>query len=159
MWAGHYGLRRYRLIVFPPGISPAARRFVRLWWGWPMWGAVVWLVVEIAAANVVAPGSAIVCSTAEYLAAGAITFMLAGGVRKQVRSLQFVLFGEHLDPRSAQLYAVWKEVAVDLIAADELLRCGKASPVEHELIWWQAYDRLEARQQGVNGDCDGLAGF
>jgi hypothetical protein len=124
-----------------------------------MWGAVVWLVVEIAAANVVAPGSAIVCSTAVYLAAGAITFVFAGGVRKQVRSLQFVLFGEHLDPRSAQLYAVWKEATVALFAADELLRCGKASPVEHELIWWQAYDRLEARQHGVKGGCDGLAGF
>jgi hypothetical protein len=123
-----------------------------------MWGAVVWLVVEIAAANAMSPGSAIVCSTATYLAAGAITFMLAGGVRKQVRSPQFVLFGEHLDPRSAQLYAAWKEVAVALIAADELLRCGKASLVEHELIWWQAYDRLEAVNKTSTAAATGWSG-
>ena len=34
-----FGVTRYRLVVFPPGISEPERRWVRLARGWPMWGA------------------------------------------------------------------------------------------------------------------------
>ena len=30
-----------------------------------------------------------------------------------------------------------------LMRADHMLKVGAISPVEHEAVWWQAYDRLE----------------
>ena len=38
-----------------------------------------------------------------------------------------------------------KRTLVDMLArADHVVRTGAISPVEHEAIWWQAYDRLAA---------------
>ena len=37
------------------------------------------------------------------------------------------------------------ETLVDMLArADHMVRTDAISPVEHEAIWWQAYDRLAA---------------
>jgi hypothetical protein len=33
-----YGVRRYRLIIYPPGTTTADRRLARLWRGWPLGG-------------------------------------------------------------------------------------------------------------------------
>ena len=38
---------------------------------------------------------------------------------------------------------------VDMLTrADHMLTTGAISPVEHEAIWWQAYDHLEATTNG-----------
>jgi hypothetical protein len=144
LWPGRYGFRKYRLVVFPPGISPADRRLVRLWRGWPMWGAILWVLSEIVLGNMLSPGPAMVWSTTVYLASGAVTFALAGEVRARVRSLQVVLIDGYVDPHSAALYDEWKELVGILTEADHLLDQGKSSPVQHELVWWEAYERLGA---------------
>src|ERR1700741_2720084 len=36
---GRYGIRRYRLAVYPPGSTTADRRLARMWRGWPITGA------------------------------------------------------------------------------------------------------------------------
>jgi len=146
LWPGRYGFRKYRLVVFPPGISPVDRRLVRLWRGWPMWGAVLWGLCVIALGNALSPGPAIVWSTTLYLAAGAVTFALAGEARTQVRSLQVVLIDGYVDAQSAAKYAEWKELAGTLTEADDMVDQGKASPVQHEVVWWEVYERL-----GANG--------
>ncbi len=46
------------LVVFPPGISAPERRWVRLARGWPMWGALVWVVREIWLSQVTGPWTA-----------------------------------------------------------------------------------------------------
>jgi hypothetical protein len=144
LWPGRYGFRNYRLVVFPPGITPVDRRLVRLWRGWPMWGVPLWVMSVIVLSNSLTPGVAMVGSMAVYLAAGAITFTLAGQARAQVRSLQVVLIDGHVDPHSAARYAEWKQLVGILTGADDLVTEGKASIVEHEAVWWQAYDRLGA---------------
>src|SRR5258707_12438425 len=42
-----FGVTRYRLVVYPPGISESERRRVRVARGWPLWGALVWCICEI----------------------------------------------------------------------------------------------------------------
>ena len=37
------GVTRYRLVIYPPGINEAERRRLRVWRGWPMWGALLWI--------------------------------------------------------------------------------------------------------------------
>jgi hypothetical protein len=39
-------------------------------------------------------------------------------------------------------YQRWQIVASTLIRADESLATGAISVVEHEALWWQAYDLL-----------------
>ncbi len=36
---------RYLLVVYPPGITAAERRRVRIWRGWPLWGTLLALVM------------------------------------------------------------------------------------------------------------------
>ena len=37
------GVIHYRLVIYPPGISETERRRLRVWRGWPMWGALLWI--------------------------------------------------------------------------------------------------------------------
>ena len=59
-----FGVTRYRLVVFPPGISEPERRRVRVARGWPMWGALVWVFCEISLSDLTGPVTALVTSTA-----------------------------------------------------------------------------------------------
>ena len=141
-WPGRYGFRKYRLVVYPPGISAAERRLLRLWRGWPLWGIGLWLICEVVFNRMVSPGPALAWSTTVYLLSGALMFALSSQLRGQVRSLQVVLIDGSNDSCSAGLHAQWEELASLLIDADERLDRGQASPVQHEAVWWQAYDRL-----------------
>ena len=147
-WPGRYGFRKYRLVVFPPGISSADRRLLRLWRGWPIWGVVLWVMCEIVLSQMLSPGPAVVWSTTLYLLSGALTFALAGDVRMQVRSLQVMLIDGHVDPYSASLHAQLEHLVGILADADERVDQGKSSPVEHEAAWWQAYARLGETARG-----------
>ena len=53
-----FGVTRYRLVVYPPGISESERRRVRAARGWPLWGALVWVVGEIWLSHVTGPWTA-----------------------------------------------------------------------------------------------------
>ena len=52
---GRYGVRRYRLIIYPPGTSAADRQLARLWRGWPVSGAALGLLAVMLLGNVAAP--------------------------------------------------------------------------------------------------------
>jgi hypothetical protein len=144
VWPGRYGFQKYRLVLFPPGITTPERRLLRLWRGWPMWGAAMWLVMEIRLAHSFSPGAATLISTSTYLAAGAATFALAGTARSHVRSLSVVVIEGHDDPRSSAIYAELNALVDMLIRADQMRDRGAASTVHHEAGWWQAYDRVGA---------------
>src|SRR5690242_13702116 len=58
-----FGLTRYRLVVFPPGINAAERRSVRVARGWPLWGAVVWVLCEVCLTQTTGPWTAVLMST------------------------------------------------------------------------------------------------
>ncbi len=73
-----FGVTRYRLVVYPPGISESERRRVRAARGWPLWGALVWIVGEIWLSHVTGPWTALTLSTAAYLGAGLVAVAMAG---------------------------------------------------------------------------------
>jgi hypothetical protein len=142
------GFRRYRLVVFPPGITDFERRLLRLWHRWPVWGATVWLVTVIPFVghpervdrrrdrHRAVPGQR--CNA--FRNAGAPADPGAHDVG-----------GADLpDPVAAAAHTELKAVAIILCAADTLRDEGDISPAQHEALWWQAYDRL-GRNEHVRG--------
>jgi hypothetical protein len=140
---GRYGLRRYRLTVFSPGICAADRRLVRLWRAWPITGAVLWLLAVMFLSNTVSsPRTTVAVATAVYLGVGAALCWRASGARGRVRSLCVMVLDRYDDPGSASAYAICDTVVGILTAADDMLDAGRISPVLYEALWWEAYDWL-----------------
>src|SRR6478609_3465446 len=73
-----FGVTRYRLVVFPPGITDAERRRVRVARGWLLWGALVWVFCEILLNQMTGPWTALVASTGIYLGLGLVATSMAG---------------------------------------------------------------------------------
>ncbi|WP_319446851.1 MULTISPECIES: DUF6611 family protein [unclassified Mycobacterium] len=137
-----YGVTRYQLTVFPPGIDSAERRLLRAWRAWPTWGAVLWLLTQIALGSVASPAMAFIISTAVYLGIGAVLFRRVASVRTQVRGVCVVRMAGFADPRGAALYAELCSLTAALDDADTRLQQGVLSAAGHEAAWWQVYDRL-----------------
>lgn len=138
-----FGVTRYQLVVFPPGISEADRRRVRVARGWPVWGALVWVVCEISLSHMTGPWTALVASTATYLGLGLAATMMAGDARRQVRTIGVMVMAGHHDPVSSALHHKLDNLACALLEADELLTRGEISPTAHELTWWRVYNQMD----------------
>ena len=132
---GRYGLRRYRLIIFPPGITTTDRRLSRLWRGWPLGGGAFALFVVMLVGG--GPDSLLVAAAA-YLTVGAALFVLTAGARGGVRSMSLIILTEQLGPDDRRRYAEWEAIVSVLTRADHMLTL-----LQHEALWWQAHDRLE----------------
>jgi hypothetical protein len=140
-----YGVRRYRLIIYPPGTTIADRQLARLWRGWPVTGAVLLLLTVMLLGNAAAsPNTVLAFAVAAYATIGALLFLRGGPARVQVRSMSIVLMPGAADARELRKYAEWQTLVDMLTRADQMLTTGVISLVEHEAIWWEAYDRLEA---------------
>jgi hypothetical protein len=142
---GRYGIRRYRLIVYPPGSTAADRRMARIWRGWPIAGAVLALLAVMLFGNVIAsPDTVLGYAVAAYVVMGALLFLRAGPARVRVRSMSIILMPNRADVRGQCKYAEWRMLVHMLTMADRMLATGATSLVEHEAAWWKAYDRLGA---------------
>ena len=142
---GRHGVRRYRLIVYPPGSTIADRRLARLWRGWPITGAVLALLAVMLLGNVTAPPNTVLgYAVATYVGVGVLLFLRAGPARVRVRSMSVILMPNGADARERGKYVEWQTLVRILTRADQMLRTGAISVVEHEATWWEAYDRLEA---------------
>jgi hypothetical protein len=137
---GRYGLRRYRLIIFPPGSTTTDRRLLRLCRGWPVGGGVLALFAVMLVGG--SPDSLLVAAAA-YLTVGAVLFVLTAGVRGGVRSMSLILLTEQLGPDDRRRYAEWEALVSLLTYADHMLSAAAITLLQHEALWWQAYDRLE----------------
>jgi hypothetical protein len=137
-----FGVTRYRLIVFPPGISDDERRRVRVARGWPLWGALVWVCSEIWLSHLTGPLTALVASTVVYLGLGLVATTRAGDARRQVRTIGVMVMAGHHDPLSMALLHKLDTLAGALLEADELLAHGEISPAAHEMTWWRVYDQM-----------------
>ncbi len=141
---GRYGVRRYRLIIYPAGITTAERRLARLWRGWLVGGAVLGLLAVMLLGNVVSsPIAVMAAALVAYVAVGALLFLLAGPARVHVRSMSVVLMPETADAHELRRYTEWQALVQMLIRADHMLATGAIPSGEHEAIWSEAYDRLE----------------
>jgi hypothetical protein len=142
---GRYGLMKYRLTLYPPGISDEERRWLRLWRGWPVWGVLAWVCLEIVLPEMTSPLTSIIIATAVYLGAGAAAFWFAGDNRRRVCTIVSVVFVGHHEPAATPVrdqLLVWAD---SLLRADAMLHRNEISTVEHEQVWSQVYhdaDRL-----------------
>ena len=136
-----FGVTRYRLVVFPPGISESDRRRVRVARGWPVWGTLVWILCEIWLSHLTGPMTALVASTAVYLGSGVLATAKAGDARRQVREMGVTVMAGHNDPMSTALLHKLDTLACALLEADDLLARGEISPAAHEMTWWRVYDQ------------------
>jgi hypothetical protein len=152
-WGSHevltdrFGVTRYRLIVYPPGISDTERRHLRLWRGWPLWGAVVWVVAEFAFSQVTGPWTALAGSAAGYAACGLSARWLAGPHRHGVRILTASVLHGHPEPVSRATARDIASLAQELIDADARRARDEISAVEHEWAWWRVYSHLAGPQR------------
>jgi hypothetical protein len=139
-----FGVTRYRLVVYPPGISESERRRVRVARGWPLWGALLWVVGEIWLSQVTGPWTAVTFSTAAYLGAGVVAVAMAGAARTRVRTMAAMVMVGQPDPVSVAARDKLETLAGTLLEADERVKRGALSPAEHEMTWWQVYDQMES---------------
>jgi hypothetical protein len=58
--------------------------------------------------------------------------------------MSIILMPGAVDARERRRYTEWQTLVHMLTRADHMLTTGAISLVEHEAIWWEAYDRLEA---------------
>ncbi|MGH3644151.1 MAG: DUF6611 family protein [Mycobacterium sp.] len=141
-----HGVTQYRLVLFPPGLDIAERRLLRARRAWPTWGAVVWVASQIVLSSFLTPPTAFAASTIAYLAAGAVLFARVAELRARVLTLSVVRIAGYPDPHSATMFTELKSLVATLCQADAQRDRGQSSPVEHEAIWWQVYDRLSQNQ-------------
>jgi hypothetical protein len=143
-----HGFRSYRLVVFPPGISPSERRYVRMWRAWPTWGLLWWFILLVGSGSVLSPWAALASSTTVYLAAGVVVRALGGNVGSQVRTLRVVQIQGRVDEAWAAKYALLERTVHLLANVDALREQGRLSVVDHEVTWWRVYDSLSPDPAG-----------
>lgn len=146
---GQYGVRRDRLVVYPPGVSRTDRRLARMWRAWPIAGAGLGLLTVMVLGETVAPLAAVLeCVLVAYVGVGLLLFMRAGPARVPVRSLSAVLVPLAADAGEDRRHADWESLVEMLTGADRMLTLGAISQVQYEAIWWDAYVRLQEVTHG-----------
>lgn len=140
-----FGVTRYRLVVYPPGLSQSERRGLRLWRGFPLWGAALWLACEILLAPAADPWTALAVSTAVTLAAGATAHWLAGATRGQVHTLGVTVLTGYRIPSCEEDCQKIERVLDVMANADDRYAHGELSPAAYEMAWWSAYDLTAER--------------
>jgi hypothetical protein len=146
IWPGRHGVHRYRLVVYPPGMTGGERRLLQLQRTWPIWGLVLWLLSAICLAGRPTPLAAIGLATVVCLGAVAIVFVLAGRLRSRIRTLGALVIDGRSDQRSAAEYVELESLVNTLRDTDAKRAEGQLSPVDHEAVCWHVYDWLAAGQ-------------
>jgi len=137
------GVTRYRLVIYPPGINDTERRRLRVWRGWPMWGALLWIASYVILHGLIGPGTALGISTAAFVGTGVVAFIRAGDVRGRVRTMSATVMSGYPDPLSQDARRELRVLAATLIEADDRRQLGLLSPIEYEMTWWRVYDQIE----------------
>lgn len=139
---GDSGVAGYQLVVYPPGISPDERRRLRVWRAWPLLGLLLWTGGEFLLGTLRQSFSAQAVLVAVVLGSGVCALSRAGSIRARVRTMSLTVAPpDRCDPDRASRNEV-RRLAALLLAADQRLRRGEISAVDHELIWWRLYDRM-----------------
>ena len=137
-----YGVSRYRLVVFPPGISADDRMLLRAWRAWPAWGLAAFLTLEILLVPAIGPAAALGISAAVVLGAGVVVMAMTGANRGGVRTLIAVRQAVANDTVAAERFAEFCSLARALVDADRKLAEVEIRAPEHELVVWRVYDRM-----------------
>ncbi|MDX1890391.1 DUF6611 family protein [Mycolicibacterium sp. 050158] len=139
-----YGVTRFRLVVYPPGISADDRILLRAWRGWPVWGITVFLVLEVMLVPVLGPTSALTVAAVAFLGSGAALAAMTGATRGGVRTLSAIRMAGAEGTAMADGFAELRLLTNELAKADAALAAGEIDAVAHELLVWRVYDRMGA---------------
>ena len=142
VYPARFGVTRYRLVVFPPVLGAGQRRMLRLWRAWPLWGAGLWLVLQVAGALAGMSETALIGGSMLVIATGALTFALSDETRCQVRTMWAVSMAGYRHDDVDRRYSLLRALARTLDRADMDLEDGRISPAEHEARWWLVYDTV-----------------
>lgn len=137
-----YGITRYRLVVFPPGISADDRVLLRIRRAWPTWGLAAFLILEVLLVPAIGPVASLWISATVFLGAGAVVMAMTAATRGDVRIITAVRRAGAHDPLAAEQFAQFYVLAHELVEADARLAAGEILPVEHELLVWRVHDRM-----------------
>ncbi len=137
-----FGVTRYRLVVYPPGINDVQRRRLRIWRGAAVWGAALWVLSEIVLQQLIGPWTALAVSTGGVLALAAVAIAKAGETRTMVRSMGVVTMPGLTEVATIHSREELLAMAMTLTAADERVDEECMSPLDHEALWWQVYEKL-----------------
>ena len=146
-----FGVTRYTLVVFPPGICAAERRWVRVARGWPAWAALVWIACEVWLSQPTGPWTSLIISTAIYFGLGLVVTTVAGDPRRQVRTMGVTTMAGHRDPVSSARRDKLEGLACALLEADKALARGEITATSHEMTWWRVYDQMDPASAAVHG--------
>ena len=136
-----YGVTQQQLIVYPPGITSTDRRWLRAWRGFPIWGGLLWIVLQVVVSYAMAPWPAIGVTSAVCGGAGAAVFAMAAGNRRQVRTLNACVS----TPNAPELVSGQRRLRIlakTLLTAHAHYGRGELSAVDYEQIWWYVYDAM-----------------
>lgn len=140
--SNRFGVTTFRLVVYPPGITGVERRRLRVWRGWPLWGATLWVLCELLLVQLVGPWTALGMSTTAFVVSGAVALHLAGGARSEVRTLRVSLARGHEDLRARAVAATISRLTHAMADADDRLAEGAITVAEHEMVWWRVYRHM-----------------
>lgn len=144
-----FGVTRYRLVIYPPGISAQERRRLRIWRGSPIWGAALWAVLEITLQQFMVAWNALAISSAVVIVAGGVARTLVGEAPWRVRGTGAITMAGHTDLDMVTARGKLLAMAATLTDADKNLDNGLITALEHEALWWRAYDQLAPRRAAV----------
>jgi hypothetical protein len=150
-----YGVTRYRLVVFPPGIDGVERRLLRALRAWPTWGVALWFFA-ICVCSVFTPWVRFALPSLAWLGIGAYLFARAGALRARVQVLSVTRAAGLIDPEGAAIYAEIKTLVTTLRSADDLRQAGGSSAAEHEAVWWEVYERLARDHPRTTNDAPSM---
>ena len=110
-----YGITRYRLVVFPPGISADDRMLLRIRRAWPTWGMAAFLILEILLVPAIGSVAALWISATVFLGAGAVVMAMTAAMRGGVRTMTAVRSAGVHDPLAAEQFAELYVLAHELV--------------------------------------------
>lgn len=142
-----YGAAQQHLIVYPPGITPNDRRWLRAWRGLPLWGSVLWFVLHVFLLDLLAPWQAFTLAGGVTVAAGASACVKAAHTRRQVRTLNACVLAGVNDADVLSTHRKFRLLATTLITAHAQYSRGEMSSVDYENIWWHVYDAMATDAQ------------
>jgi uncharacterized protein DUF6611 len=67
---------------------------------------------------------------------------MAGDTRTKVRMVSVVTMPGQIDAATIAARDKLEALASKMLDADERVKAGRMSPLEHEALWWQVYDLL-----------------
>ncbi len=142
IYPSRYGITRYRLVVFPPGMSQDERRMLRAWRSWPAWGTALFLAAQIWLTHSMTTGSALAFSATLWLVSGAAVCALAGGTRTRVHTLIAIATSGSPDEGTVGRLMAMRTLTATLLAADTRRAEGELTEPEHEAICWHVYEQM-----------------